>query len=276
MKPFGAILLSILFAGCAKPTDYSAYADRNRPMLARIASLDARLRGLLGEAHPDSMRVPRMLDSLESALGPGSSTENDSFAVRQISSTLAKVGMVPVLQPADSDLVPSLAWERRRGGCVPLGLIWCRLLRSQGVPASPVLVPGHLVVADGQGRLIETLRGGLFRGHSFYDSVFRLSERPYYRELRPDTNAILAAMLVQAGLLEWRNARPASAESAFAEAVRICPGLPEAEGNLGLVQQELGRESEGGAHLRIALRGDPLAQAAKPRWRKENPSNGSK
>ncbi|MEK7391037.1 MAG: hypothetical protein AAB214_00580 [Fibrobacterota bacterium] len=266
MRRMGAILLFILFAGCAKPTDYSAYADGNRPMLVRIASLDARLRGLLGEAHPDSTRVPRLLDSLESALEGGSPTENDSTLMRRISSTLAKVGMVPVLQPTDSDLVPSLAWERRRGGCVPLGLMWCHALRSRGIGAKPAFLPGHLVVADGEGRLIETLRGGIHRDIFFYDSAFRLSERPYYRALRPDSNAILAAMLVQAGLIEWRSASPASAESAFAAAVKICPGLPEAEGNLGLVQQELGRESEGAEHLRTALRGDPVAGEVK--WRR--------
>jgi len=263
MKPFGAILLSILFAGCAKPTDYSAYADKNRPMLARIASLDARLRGLLGDARPDTLRVPRMLDSLDSALGNRGATENDTTMVGRISSTLAKAGMVPVLQPGDSDLVPSLAWERRRGGCVPLGLMWWHLLRSRGMPAMPVLVPGHLVVATGQGRLVETLRGGIFREWSFYDSAFRLAERPYYRAMLPDSNAILAAMLVQAGLIEWRKSSLGSAESAFAAAVRICPGLPEAEGNLGLVLQESGRESEGSARVAAALRGDPLADASR-------------
>jgi hypothetical protein len=276
MKPIGAILLSILLAGCAKPTDYSAYADGNRSMLARIASLDAGLRGLLGESHPDTMRVPRMLGDLDSAFGIGPSTENDSSIVRRISSMFSRIGMVPVLQPNDSDLVPSLAWERRRAGCVPLGLMWSHLLGSKGVKVSPVLVPGHLVLVDGDGRLIETLRGGIFRSRSFYDSAFRLSERPYYHGLRPDSNAILAAMLVQAGLLEWKKSRPTSAESAFAAAAKICPGLPEAEGNLGLIQRELGREAEGRTRLEFALRGDPLAGAAQERWSRRDPDKGER
>jgi tetratricopeptide (TPR) repeat protein len=255
------LLVSFLVAGCDGGMDYSVYSDARRPMLSRIGSLDARLRELLGDAHPDSGRVARILDTLDAKV-PAVRGLPDYRAKEDVSGSLEEIGLVPVPRPGDSDLVPSLAWERRRAGCVPLALFWTHALRRLGDSAVPVFLPGHLAISSGNGRLIEPMKMGIQRGRAFYDSVFQLGARPYYAAFRPDSGAVLASMLVQSGLIEWRDGRKENARSAFQAAANLCPGLPEAEGNLGLVMEELGREDEAKEHLESAVHGDRLAIAA--------------
>lgn len=186
----------------------------------------------------------------------------DSGILAAVASGFDRIGMAPISQPGDSDLVPSLAWERRRAGCVPLVLFWSRALNEHGIHAAPVLLPGHLVLSMPDGRLVETLRGGTIRAREFYDSAFRLADRPYYAGFRNEPDGVLASMLVHAGLLEWRSGNLRAAESAFETASRICPGLPEAEGNLGLVLEQAGRPKEALEKLDLALQGDRLATKA--------------
>lgn len=264
MRGFVLLLVAVVsLCGCRQEFDYSGFADGTRPLLGRVSSLDSRLRGLLGEAHPDSSRLSAIVDSIDALVGAASGTSmTDSGALASIASGFDRIAMAPVLQPNDSDLVPSLAWERRRAGCVPLVLYWSRALASHGIQASPVFLPGHLVLSMPDGRLVETLRGGIIRARGFYDSVFRLADRPYYAGFRAESEAVLASMLVQAGMLEWRAGNLAGAESAFEAAVRICPGLPEAEGNLGLVLEQAGRPERALEKLDLALRGDRLAAKA--------------
>jgi len=257
------LVAAALLCGCRRGFDYSGFADGTCLLPGRISLLDSRLRELLGDAHPDSSRLSAIVDSVDALVGAASGTSmTDSDALASVASGFDRIGMVPVLQPNDSDLVPSLAWERRRAGCVPLVLFWSRALASHGIQASPVFLPGHLVLSMPDGRLVETLRGGGLRARGFYDSVFRLGDRPYYAGFRSEHEGILASMLVHAGLLEWRAGNPVGAASAFEAAVRICPGLPEAEGNLGLVLEQTGRSKEALEKLDLALRGDHLAAKA--------------
>lgn len=264
MSRFVLLLVAVAsLCGCRSGFDYSGFADGTLPLLGRVASLDSRLRELLGEAHPDSSRLSTIVDSIDALVGPASGTSmTDSGVLASIASGFDRMTMTPVLQPNDSDLVPSLAWERRRAGCVPLVLYWSRALASHGIQASPVFLPGHLVLSMPDGRLVETLRGGIIRARGFYDSVFRLADRPYYVGFRTEPEGVLASMLVQAGMLEWRAGNLAGAESAFEAAARICPGLPEAEGNLGLVLEQAGRPEYALEKLDLALRGDRLAAKA--------------
>lgn len=264
MSRFVLLLVAVaLLCGCRSGFDYSGFADGTRPLLGRVVSLDSRLRELLGEARPDSSRLSAIVDSVDAFVRAASGTPmTDSGALASIASGFERMAMVPVPQPNDSDLVPSLAWERRRAGCVPLVMYWSRALASHGIKASPVFLPGHLVLSMPDGRLVETLRGGIVRPRGFYDSVFRLADRPYYAGFRSEPAGILASMLAHAGLLEWRAGNLRAAESAFEAAARICPGLPEAEGNLGLVLEQAGRPGEALEKLDIALRGDRLAAKA--------------
>lgn len=255
MRAAGIIALALALAGCKRDHVYSPYADSAAPMESRLSSLDARLRALLGDPSPDTSRLSRLLDSLGA-----SASASDSDAVGFCANRLR--GIASDLRPSDSDLVPTLAWERRRAGCVPLVLFWTTLLRGRNLEAVSAFLPGHLVVALPDGRLIETLRGGIERPRAFYDSVFSLRQRPYYAGIVPDTNGVLASMLVQAGLLEWRAGDLVGAESALDAAVRICPGLPEAEGNLGLVLEQNGRSKDALERLDRALQGDSLAVGA--------------
>lgn len=275
MKTAGAILGILLLGGCADQVDYSAFAEGRRPALQRIASLDARLRALMGEASPDSTALLRIVDTLRSKSREDTST-GDSTALEAVAETLSALGVEPVLQPSDSDLVPSLAWERRRAGCVPLVLFWIEALRERGVEAAPVFLPGHLAIEARDGQRIETLRGGIIRSASFYDSAFRLEQRPYYKNLKPDPQAVVASMLVQAGLLEWRSGRTKAAVAAFRAAAKLCPGLPEAEGNLGLVLEQRGHAEEAAKHLRLALAGDPLSIKARTRWKRMTSKEASR
>jgi len=261
MKIGGAMLCAILLGGCDGRMDYSAYSDARRPMLSRIGSLDSRLRELLGDSHPDSGRVARILDTLDARF-PSVRSVRDDRRTREVSGILTEIGMIPVPHPGDSDLVPSLAWERRRAGCVPLVFFWTHALNRLGDSTVPVFLPGHLAVSLGKDRLIEPMKMGIPRGRAFYDSAFQLRSRPFYAAFRPESGAVLASMLVQAGLLEWKDGRVENARSAFRTAVAICPGLPEAEGNLGLVSEEMGREGEAVEHLESAVQGDRLAVAA--------------
>lgn len=264
MRRFVSLLVAVAsLCGCRSGFDYSGFSDGTRPLPGRVASLDSRLRGLLGEAHPDSSRLSTIVDSVEAlAESASGASMTDSGILAAVASGFDRIGMEAIVQPGDSDLVPSLAWERRRAGCVPLVLFWSRVLQVRGIHAVPVFLPGHLVLSMPDGRLVETLRGGTIRAREFYDSAFRLADRPYYAGFRSEPEGILASMLAHAGLLEWRAGNLRAAESAFEAAARICPGLPEAEGNLGLVLEQAGRPGEALEKLDIALRGDRLAAKA--------------
>lgn len=166
-----------------------------------------------------------------------------------------------VLQPSDTDLVPSLSLERHRGGCTSLGLAWRILGERVGLQLVPVLLPGHLTLRDSSGRFVEPLRG-IERSKAFYDSAFLLDRRPFYAGLSPRPRGLEAAMAVQGGLLAWKDGRLAEALGAFRVAVALAPGLPEGEGNLGLVFEAMGETDSARAHLAVAVAGDSLNRSA--------------
>lgn len=257
--------LAILFCGCRRDP-YGELANRNLSDSARVERLDARLRELLGFA-PRSGALESSLDSaarlLRSRLPPGAGAQERAQAAAGWIDGLD--GVAPVLMPDDTDLVPSLAWERRRGGCTSLAWIWCRLGARLGLDLQPVLVPGHIVLRTAEGRYLEPLRGGLERVPAFYDSVFQLARRPGYALDRPSPSAIPAAMALQCGLLEWKAGRLREARAALELATLLAPGLPEAEGDLGLVLEALGETDSARARIRRAVTGDPLNTRAAQR-----------
>lgn len=254
--------LAVVLAGCADPR----YPERFGPGVdpdSVVRRADARLRELLGR-EPLSGDPERLLDSvgasLEVALRAEAAPGMRLDAVRH-----ALAGIEPVLVPSDSDLVPSLAWTARRAGCVPLAWAWRHLAGRAGVELVALPLPGHVALATTDGRFIEPLRGGLERTRDFYDSAFRLAERPAYRDLAPAPGGIQAALLVQCGLLEWEQGRLEAAREAFSTALDWLPGMPEAEGNLGLVLEASGDREGAVRHLAGALRGDPLNERARIR-----------
>lgn len=255
-------VLALGLAGCTDPRYPERFGIDVDPDTV-VWRADTRLRELLGR-EPFTGEPGRLLDSARKALamvaGSEATQEARLDAVRAVLE-----GIEPVLLPSDSDLVPSLAWTARRAGCVPLVWAWCRLAAVAGVELVVVPLPGHVVLATRDGRFLEPLRKGLERTRSFYDSTFRLAERPAYRDLREAPGSIQAALLVQCGLLEWEQGRLSAAQEAFSTALEWRPGLPEAQGNLGLVLEATGDRQGALRHLGLALEGDPLHEKAKIR-----------
>lgn len=252
------------FAGCAK----DPYTDLSMPgadEAGRVAVLDARLRALL-EIQPagsEPIDLDSLGRSLAGSLPAGASTDDRIGALSRWFA--GPSGVLAVLAPEDADLVPSLVWERKRGGCTGLAWAWMRAGSAMGIRLQPVLLPGHVVLRRPDGRLLEPLRHGMERSEAFYDSAFALAGRPGYSLARTNDSAISAALALHCGLLEWKAGNIATAASAFELSLALAPGLPEAEGNLGLVLEQLGEKERSTFHLRGALRGDPSNRRAAER-----------
>jgi len=242
-------------------------ADPGTSRDARIALLDARLRSQLG--FPEASRsLDGELDSVGQFLSRQvPSGGNDSTRRAVIARWLdSPAGIAPVLAPDDTDLVPSLAWERHRGGCTSLAFVWQRLAARLGMRLSPVFLPGHVILERPDGKLLESLRGGMERSRAFYDSAFVLARRPAYRNCATDPDALVAALAIQCGLLDWKAGDLDAAREVLEFAVGLAPGLPEAEGNLGLVQEAMGDRVQAMRHLGRAVAGDSLNLRARAWW----------
>lgn len=264
-RPFGfgampAMFLSavslLALPGCTRDP-YAVLSEPAVPESSRVVALDARLRELLEVPavssptfDPDS--VGRLLAA---TLPPDATTENRLGALSRWFST--ESGIRPVLRPEDLDLVPSLVRSRGQGGCTSLAWAWMRMARAMGIELRPVLLPGHVALRRPDGRYLEPLRHGLERSAAFYDSAFALGGRPGYSLTKAHHAGISAALALHCGLLEWKTGNLRMAASAFELSLSLAPGLPEAEGNLGLVLESLGEEERAASHLRRALQGDP-------------------
>lgn len=255
-----AVLALTGFVGCSRSPERDASWSAASGDVERLDSL---LRRELGFA-PASFSLGSRLDSL----GRGLERFRDSAFESRVAAVAERLaspeGIAPVPHPSDTDLVPSLALERHRGGCTSLALAWRVLGARAGLRLDAVLLPGHATLRDSSGRFVEPLRGGLERDSVFYDSAFQLSARPGY-VLRAAPRGLEAAMAVQGGLLAWKAGRSRSALDAFRTASLLAPGLPEAEGNLGLLLESTGERDSALVHLGIAVAGDPLHRAARSR-----------
>lgn len=249
-------LAALVLAGCTR----DPYAGLSEPAVeesSRVAALDARLRELL-EVPPGSSPSfdPDSVGRVLAASLPADATMDDRLgALSRWFST--ESGIRPVLRPEDLDLVPSLLASRGRGGCTSLAWAWMRMARKMGVELRPVLLPGHVALSRPDGRYLEPLRHGSERSAAFYDSAFALRDRPGYSLSKSHPAGISAALALHCGLLEWKEGNLPRAASAFELSLSLAPGLPEAEGNLGLVLESLEEEERAAFHLRRALHGDP-------------------
>lgn len=240
---------------------------RSEALDVSVERSDAELRRVLGFG-PAPAGWMNEIDSVGRRLADGlAPTAAEVQKIAAIAKWLnSPAGVRPELVPNDSDLVPSLAWERHRGGCTALVWIWTRLGRAMDLELEPVLLPGHVVLRTGEGRFVETLRGGMERSRAFYDSAFSLAKRPAYRLDAARVPVLEASLLVHLGLLHWKGQDLANAESCFRRASAIVPGMPEAEGNLGLALEAQGDLPGAREHLGIALAGDSLNDKASVRW----------
>lgn len=243
-------------AGCSEDP-YASLAASEFSETARVARLDERLRSLVDV--PSIGRHALDFDSVGESLArelPAGATDEAKVAL--LSEWFSrKSGITAVVQPEDADLVPSLASVRLRAGCTSLAWAWIRAASAMGLELRPVLLPGHVCLRRPDGRFLEPLRHGMERTSTFYDSAFGLAGRPGYSLSMENPNGLSAALAVHCGLLEWRAAHLRRAASAFALAADLSPGLPEAEGNLGLVLEELGETEAARARLGKAVLGDP-------------------
>jgi regulator of sirC expression with transglutaminase-like and TPR domain len=251
----------VLFGSCDRG------AERSGPIDASIGGSDADLRRQLGFGPSPAMWMANV-DSVGrkmSSLVEGSASEEEKIAAIAAWMNSPR-GIVPVDAPDDTDLVPSLAWQRRRGGCTALAWIWIRLGKALDLELRPVLLPGHVTLRTKGGRFVETLRGGLERTSTFYDSAFQLAKRPAYRLETSDSDVLEASLIVHRGLLLWKRQDMMESENCFRKASELVPGMPEAEGNLGLVLEARGDLPGAREHLAFALAGDSLNEKAKSRW----------
>lgn len=262
MVPVAVSLLVLL--GCSRDpyVDLSEWAV---PESSRVAVLDLRLRTLLDvplDSSPafDPESVGRLLAA---TLPPDASIEDRLGVLSKWFST--ESGLRPILRPEDRDLVPSLIHSRGRGGCTSLAWAWMRMAWAMGIDLQPVLLPGHVTLRRPDGRFVEPLRHGMERSAAFYDSAFSLREKPGYSLAKSQPHGISAALALHCGLLEWKEGNLRRAASAFELSLVLAPGLPEAEGNLGLVLESLGEREQAAQRLRVALNGDPSNHRAADR-----------
>lgn len=259
-----ALVVSLtMLASCGKGGRSGERDPDSRPGTT-IPALDAQLREELGFPPPKEgleVRLQRLADGLSARDWSSVGVEDKVLAIRMVLE--GSEGMVPVLTPGDAELVPSLSLEGRRGGCVSQAVAWQFLATRVGWNLQPILLPGHVALRDDHGRWVETLRGGIERDDRFYDSAFQLARRPWYQGYAARPSVIEAAMLVQLGLLRWRHGKTRSAEEAFRQAVLLVPGMPEAEGNLGLLLAAMKVEDSARIHLDRALQGDSLNAKAR-------------
>lgn len=253
---------ALLLAGACRPV-----RSVPAPVDSSVEASDARLRTLLGFP-PASPLWRASVDSVGRILA--NSLPSDASEERRIEAIARWMGsadgVAPATFPDDTDLVPSLAWERRRGGCTSLAWIWLRLSGPMGLELQPVLLPGHVVLRTREGKFVEVLRGGILRSRAFYDSAFRLDKRPAYRLDAEYLPVLEASLLVHQGLLCWKRRDLVCARTRFEAASFLVPKLPEAVGNLGLVLETEGDLSGARDQLALALAGDSLNDRAKSRW----------
>jgi tetratricopeptide (TPR) repeat protein len=249
-------LSALVLTGCTRDP-YADLSEQTLPEFSRVAALDLRLRELL-EVPRDSFPTYD-LDSVGRALAatlpPDATTEDRLDALSSWFSTAS--GIRPVLRPEDLDLVPSLLRSRGQGGCTSLAWAWMRMAWAMGIELRPVLLPGHVALRRPDGRYLEPLRHGMERSAAFYDSAFALRGRPGYSLTKAHPAGISAALALHCGLLEWKVGNLRQAASALELSLSLSPGLPEAEGNLGLVLESLEEAERAAFHLRRALLGDP-------------------
>lgn len=254
------LVMAAHLCGCSQSRD----RDHWSRSIGKPERMDSLLRAALDQS-PIASPFAAM-DSLADSLR-GIHLQDSSFE-RKVAAIAAALsgpgGVAPILHPSDTDLVPSLAFERHRGGCTSLALAWQILGASVGLRLEPVLLPGHMTLRDPSGRFIEPLRG-IERTAAFYDSAFLLSRRTAYANLAPKPQGLEAALAIQGGLLAWRRDGKDEALDAFRTACSLVPGLPEAEGNLGLLHEAMGNRDSALKHLRIAITGDSLNEAARKR-----------
>lgn len=255
------------------PASQAAAILHKRPsgLLDRLAALDGLASGewQAGTAGPGAAPARASLaESLyvyAARLRPALAASADPEArISLINSFLFDtLGILPA--PDDTSLaasVPSLVLARRQGSCVGLVLLYLGLGEVLKLPLRPVFLPGHIFVrwrSEGLARNVETLKGGIARGDSFYRETFSLGKRPWYRleDVRPEQ--ALAALVFNLANLHRARGDWGAAEWEYRLTEELLPGLPEAVGNRGAGWWAAGDPKQARPLLEAALTGDSLS-----------------
>ncbi len=177
------------------------------------------------------------------------------------------LGVIPDTAPTGlGEDLPGQVLKTRRGDCVGLTLLTLALAKTMGVEARPVFLPSHVFVRLRSGaqawRNAELLRRGLARSDSFYRTVFRLAQRPWYRLTSADPVQALAALLFNLANAHRAAGRTSLARREYARVLEVIPGFPDAAGAEGALWLRAGDADSALACLRLSLAGDSLSSPA--------------
>jgi regulator of sirC expression with transglutaminase-like and TPR domain len=265
-------LLAFLLSACLPekpdPAAQAAAIINKHPsdFLDQLSALDAMAAREIG-----APAGPTLIESVyrsAARLSPLIQNRSDSEKVAALNAwVFDTLGVAPLL--ADSTLassLPSLALAGRQGSCVGLTLLYLALGKALDLPLKPVFLPGHVFVryrSPTYVRNIETLRRGIARSDSFYDSAFALSKRPWYTLQDAEPRQALGALVFNLGNTHRARGDWKTALEEFHLAERAVPGLPEALGSEGAALLALGDRAGAKEKLLASLAGDSLSEPAR-------------
>lgn len=240
--------------GCARERAPVGPLTRGLLDLAREAAAEG-----LGQAQPDERATLEQLEALarevraESRRGghPVDALNHVIFERRGFKREVEDLSLGSALLPR--------VLARRRGSCLGLAALYLALGERLGVPLAAVLVPGHLFVRHADGRGVELLKRGRAMPGPWYRERYRVPDRsPLYlrRVLTPRETLAVYRYNLANELRQRQRLRGALVH--YRQVVAVLPDFAEAQANLGLTLQRLGRtEQARGAYRR--------ARAANPR-----------
>lgn len=136
----------------------------------------------------------------------------------------------------------------RRGGCLGLSGLYLALGERLGLPLEGVLVPGHFFVRlneAGRVRGIETLKRGQQMPAEWYRRKYGVpASAPLYLHRSLDLVESLAVYRYNVANAYRQAGQLQRALTLYRQVVQTLPGFGEAEANLGLTLQRLGRLDE--------------------------------
>ena len=141
-------------------------------------------------------------------------------------------------------LYPHLVVAGKQGSCVGMSLLYLLIAEKAGLPLYGVRAPGHLFVRFDNGRErynIETLRGGETMDNGWYRRRWSIRDTNLYPLDNLSTSGVLAVVHYNLGTIFMKEGKNEQALLHLENATRLLPDFPEAQGNLALTCDALGK-----------------------------------
>ncbi|MBN1761408.1 MAG: tetratricopeptide repeat protein [Chitinispirillaceae bacterium] len=141
-------------------------------------------------------------------------------------------------------LYPHLVLAGKEGSCVGMSLLYLLIAEKTGLPLYGVRAPGHMFVRFDNGRdrcNIETLRNGEIMDNAWYRMRWSITDKNLYPLDNLSTSAVLAVVHYNLGTIFMKQGRNEKALTHLEKATGLLPDFPEAQGNLALTCDALGK-----------------------------------